>query len=49
VRAAIMWRYPFFRSTFFERRSLFERTDAPLVPANDHPAIVAPAMPVLAS
>ena len=35
VRSKILTRYPFFRSTFFERRMLFERTYAPLVPAND--------------
>lgn len=48
VREKILWRYPFFRSTFFERRMLFERNYAPLQPANDHQAVAtAPAMPVL--
>ena len=48
VREKILWRYPFFRSTFFERRMLFERAYTPLQPANDHPVIsTAPAMPVL--
>ena len=36
VRERILARYPFFRSTFFERRMLFEREYAPLRPANDH-------------
>lgn len=49
VREKILWRYPFFRSSVFERRMLFERNYAPLVPANDHPAVTAPAMPVLVS
>ena len=35
VREKILARYPFFRSTFFERRMLFERYHVPLVPAND--------------
>ena len=30
VREKILWRYPFFRSTFFERRMLFERHYVPL-------------------
>jgi hypothetical protein len=49
VRQAILWRYPFFHSTGFERRSLFERNDAPLVPANDHRPVTMPAMPIFAS
>ena len=48
VREKILWRYPFFRSTFFERRMLFERAYVPLQPANDfRPMADAPAMPVL--
>ncbi|MGZ9091168.1 MAG: N-acyl amino acid synthase FeeM domain-containing protein [Rhodoplanes sp.] len=48
VRERILWRYPFFRSTFFERRMLFERNLVPLAPANDHrPVAQAPAMAVL--
>jgi hypothetical protein len=35
VRARILSRYPFFRSTFFERRMMFERHHFPLQPAND--------------
>jgi hypothetical protein len=33
-------RYPFFRSTFFERRMLFER-NAPMLRANREPRAVA--------
>jgi N-acyl-L-homoserine lactone synthetase len=35
VRDRILMRYPFFRSTFFERRMMFERHHAALQPAND--------------
>lgn len=35
VRERILGRYPFFRSTFFERRMMFERYRALLQPAND--------------
>lgn len=44
VREQILWRYPFFRSTFFERRMLFERHERSLQPANDQlPLGVVPA------
>lgn len=46
VREKILWRYPFFRSTFFERRMLFERHETPLQPANDALPLEAPS-PVL--
>ena len=46
VREKILWRYPFFRSTFFERRMLFERHETPLQPANDQLPLDAPT-PVL--
>jgi hypothetical protein len=32
VREKIFERYPFFRSSYFERRMLFERRDKPPVP-----------------